>query len=180
MNMSLFSIILAITASMTLCTLMVLFGCYRLNRELENARSELKEKNKEIGNLESKLSDTLKQMSEMSCSLKKDGISEETVLAIVGEMNRMENNVSRMQDVPGRKQIVKALQRVNASLQTEGYTIVPLMGKPYSEGMMVEASFVYDDELPPGTSVITMVKTPQVNHNGMMIQAGRVTVTQNI
>lgn len=85
-----------------------------------------------------------------------------------------------MQDVPGRKQIVKALERMKVSLQAEDYTIVPLLGTAYKEGMQVNAVFVSDDGLQPGYSVITSVQKPQVNRAGRMIQAASVTVAQNI
>lgn len=163
------TIILSITAASILAATMAIRGRHRLNHELEEARAKLNETNIEIGHLK----------SELSLSSKQDGISEQTVLAIAGEMNRMENNLCRMQDVPGRKQVIKALQRISAALQAEGYSIVPLMGKPFREGMMVIANFIEDEDLPPGTSIISSVQAPQVNRYGKMIQAGRVTVTRN-
>ena len=42
------------------------------------------------------------------------------------------------------------------------------------------ATFLQDDSIPYGTSVITSVQKPQVNHAGRMIQAAIVTVKQNI
>ena len=163
-------IILTVTASAIMAAAMAARSCHRLNHELEKARADIHEANMEIGHLK----------SELSLSSRKEGVSQDTVLAIAGEMNRMENNLSRMQDVPGRKQVIKALQRMGTALQAEGYAIVQLMGKPFNEGMMVVANFIEDEELPPGTSVISSVQTPQVNRYGKMIQAGRVTVSRNI
>ena len=170
MNTTLTVIILAVAAASILAATMAVRGCHRLNLELEKARAKLNETNMEVGQLR----------SELSLSTKQDGVSQETVLAIAGEMNRMENNLIRMQDVPGRKQVIKALQRIGSALLAEGYSIVPLQGKPFTEGMMVSASFIEDEDLPPGTSIITSVQAPQVNRYGKMIQAGRVTVTRNI
>ena len=108
------------------------------------------------------------------------GIGESTVLAIAGEIARMENNLYRMEEVPGRKQVLKALDRLKVTLQAEGYAEIPLLGTPYREGMQRTAVFVLDESLPLGSSVITSVQKPQVNHNGKMIQAACVTVGQNI
>lgn len=110
---------------------------------------------------------------------KAGGIGENTVLAIAGEMSRMENNLYRMGDVPGRKQISRALDRMKEDLQAEGYALVPLLGMPYREGMQMSVAFVLDESLPPGSSIITSVQKPQVNRNGVMIQAANVTVGQN-
>lgn len=107
------------------------------------------------------------------------GIGESTVLALAGEMARMENNLYRMEDVPGRKQVSKALDRMKVALQAEGYAVIPLLGTPYREGMQMSVVFVQDESLPSGSSVITSVQKPQVNWNGKMIQAACVTVGQN-
>ena len=107
------------------------------------------------------------------------GIGESTVLAIAGEIVRMENNLYRMADVPGRKQVSKSLERMKVALQAEGYAVVPLLGNPYKEGMQMSAVFVPDESLPFGSSIITSVQKPQVNRNGKMIQAASVTVGQN-
>ena len=92
----------------------------------------------------------------------------------------MENNLYHMQEVPGRKQLVKALDRMKISLQAEDYTVVSLLGTAYKEGMQVNAVFVPNDGLPPGCAVITSVQKPQVNRAGRMIQAASVTVSQNV
>jgi len=110
----------------------------------------------------------------------KGGVSEPAILAIAGEIALMENNLYHMSDVPGRKQIAKAIERVKACLQAEDYVIVPLLGKAYEEGMQMKAVILPDDSIPYGSSVISSVQKPQVNRAGRMIQAATVTVRQNI
>ena len=117
---------------------------------------------------------------ELLLARKTGGVSENTVLALIGEMSRMENNLYHMQEVPGRKQVVRAMERMKVSLQAEDYTVVPLLGTAYKEGMQVHAVFVSDDGLPPGCSIITSVQKPQVNREGRMIQAASVTIAQNV
>ena len=117
------------------------------------------------------------------------GIGESSVMALIGEISRVENNLyhmqkmtdsGQMQEVPGRKQIVKALDRMKVTLQAEDYTIVPLLGETYREGMHAIVVFVEDENVPPGSSIITSVQKPQVNRGGRMIQAATITVGQNI
>lgn len=143
---------------------------HRLNGELDDLRTRLAEAEKE------------KQLlrEEIMRITKKGGISEETVLSIAGEMARMENNLHRMEDVPGRKQVMKALERMKGAFQAEDYTIVPLLGHPYVEGMNAKAVFMPDERLEEGVSVIQSVQKPQVNYRGKMIQAASITVGQNI
>ena len=88
---------------------------HRLIGELEDLKSRLKASEKEKKLLR----------EEIMRITKKGGVSEETVLSIAGEMARMENNLYHMEDVPGRKQVMKALERMKGAFQAEDYTIVP-------------------------------------------------------
>ena len=108
------------------------------------------------------------------------GASERTVLALAGEISRIENNLTYMDDVPGRKQLHKCIERMKTYLQTENYDIVPLIGSKYNEGMMASAVFVHDERIPKGEAKIISVQLPQVNYCGKMIQSAKVTVGENI
>ena len=108
------------------------------------------------------------------------GASERTVLALAGEISRIENNLTYMDDVPGRKQLHKCIERMKAYLQTENYDIVPLIGSKYNEGMMASAVFVHDERIPKGEAKIISVQLPQVNYCGKMIQSAKITVGENI
>jgi len=144
-------------------------NCRHLFGELERMKASLAEAENEKQLLNERFAQVIN----------KGGIDESTVLAIAGEMTRMENNLYRMEDVPGRKQVSKALDRMKVALQAEGYAMIPLLGTPYKEGMQMSVVFVQDESLPSGSSIITSVQKPQVNWNGKMIQAACVTVGQN-
>ena len=143
---------------------------HRLLGELADLKSRLKESEKEKKLLR----------EEIMHITKKGGVSEDTVLSIAGEIARMENNLHHMEEVPGRKQVMKALERMKGAFQAEDYTIVPLLGHPYVDGMNAKAVFVPDESLEEGASVIQSVQKPQVNYRGKMIQAASITVGQNI
>lgn len=163
-------LVLTLAVAMTAVTILNKRNLIRLRDDLTVLQEKLNEREKEKVLLEEELSQIGKS----------GGVGESTILALIGEMSRIDNNLYHMQDVPGRKQIVKALERMKVSLQAEDYTIVPLLGTAYKEGMQVNAVFVADDGLPVGSSVITSVQKPQVNRAGRMIQAASVTVAQNI
>ena len=102
-------------------------------------------------------------------------------LKVADEIVRIELNMSRMDaSVKGYKQLAKAVQRIKDNFSANGYEIVDMLGKPYSDGMKVTANFVSDEDLEQGKQVITGITKPQINYNGKMIQAAQITVSQNI
>ena len=163
-------------------TVVVAVGCWRNDRHMTHQVDYYKTKTEILTNDVKRLKEEITRITRVG------GISEASVLSLIGEIARIDNNLYHMQrmidcgqmrEVPGRKQISKALNRMKTSLQSEDYTIVPLLGTPYREGMQLTAVFVPDEKLPQGESVITSVQKPQVNRGGKMIQAASVTVGQN-
>lgn len=102
-------------------------------------------------------------------------------LKVADEIVRIELNMSRMDSsIKGYKQLAKAVERIKDNFNANGYEIVDMLGKPYNEGMKVIAEFVLNEDLEEGQQIITGITKPQVNYNGIMIQAARITVSQNI
>ena len=102
-------------------------------------------------------------------------------LKVADEIVRIELNMSRMDSsIKGYKQLAKAVERIKDNFKANGYEIVDMLGKPYNEGMKVIAEFVLNEDLEEGQQIITGITKPQVNYNGIMIQAARITVSQNI
>ena len=164
---------LAFTIIFATIMLWIAVRCKRNNRRLLGELEHLKASLVEAENEKNLLEERMTHVADAG------GIGESTVLAIAGEIARMENNLFRMEDVPGRKQVSKSLERMKVALLAEGYAVIPLLGIPYKEGMLMSAVFVLDESLPFGSSIITSVQKPQVNRNGKMIQAACVTVGQN-
>ena len=167
------NIFFAFTIIFATIMLWIAVRCKRDNRRLLGELKHLKASLVKAENEKNLLEERMTHVADAG------GIGESTVLAIAGEIARMENNLYRMEDVPGRKQVSKSLERMKVALQAEGYAVVPLLGNPYKEGMQMSAVFVPDESLPFGSSIITSVQKPQVNRNGKMIQAACVTVGQN-
>lgn len=100
---------------------------------------------------------------------------------VADEIVRIELNLSRMDSsIKGHKQLAKAVQRIKDNFNANGYEIVDMLGKPYNEGMRINADFAIDESLEPGTRIITSITKPQIMYNGQLIQKATVTVTQNI
>lgn len=101
-------------------------------------------------------------------------------LKIANEITRVETNLSRMDSsIKGYRQLQASVKRIKDNLLANGYEIVEMLGRPYNQGMMVEANFIPDETLKEGQQVITNVVKPQVNYKGIMIQAAQITVSQN-
>lgn len=103
------------------------------------------------------------------------------VLKVADEITRIELNLSRMDpSVKGLKQLSKGVERIKNNYLSKGYEIADMLNKPYNEGMRINADFVLDEKLEPGTRIITSITKPQVIYKGELIQKAIVTVTQNI
>lgn len=93
----------------------------------------------------------------------------------------MEMTLSKMDsNVKGFKQLNKSISQMKDNLLANGYELVEMLGKPYNNGMKVIANFIEDEELELGKQIITGIIKPQINYNGIMIQAAQITVSQNI
>ena len=103
------------------------------------------------------------------------------VLKVADEITRIELNLSRMDSsIKGYKQLTKGIERIKNNYMAKGYEISDMLGKPYNEGMRINADFVLDENMESGTRLITSITKPQVIYKGEMIQKAIVTVTQNI
>lgn len=122
-----------------------------------------------------------KQLDAFAAPASKSEPDHSLALKVADEIARIELNMSRMDSsVRGYKQLVKAVERIKDNFRANGYEIVDMLGKPYNEGMKVIANFVIDEDLDEGKQIITGITKPQVNYDGVMIQAAQITVSQNI
>jgi len=98
-------------------------------------------------------------------------------LKVGDEIHRMRKRIENMpQDVKGLGALKNSLSRLEGEINEAGYVMVDLMGKDYNDGMMCEARFVEDSNVPPGRELITDVLKPQINHNGQVIQVAKIEV----
>lgn len=122
-----------------------------------------------------------RQIANASKNVSNDKPDHSLVLKVADEVARIELNMSRMDSsIRGYKQLSKAVGRIKDNFNANGYEIVDMLGKPYNEGMKAIAEFVLNEDLEEGQQIITGITKPQVNYNGQMIQAARITVSQNI
>ena len=131
------------------------------------------------GKLADFLEKTLEAVSEAASA--KAAPNHALALKVADEIARMETNLSRVDaSMKGFKQLQSSIRRIKDNFRANGYEIVEMIGKPYDEGMRVTADFVTDETLAAGTQIIIGVTKPQVNFDGKMIQAAKITVSQNL
>ena len=103
------------------------------------------------------------------------------IVALADRITFMEMTLYKMDSsVKGHKQLSKSIKNMKDNLLANGYELVDMLGKEYTEGMRLSASFISDDSIAEGKQIITSIVKPQINYNGKMIQAAQITVSQNI
>jgi predicted PurR-regulated permease PerM len=137
--------------------------------------------------LDTKLADILEtqlqllQREQQSVPAKAREEDHSLALKMADEINRIQKNISQMDPATkGLKQLSASVRRILESFEGSGYELVDLLNKPYDQGMKVIANFRPDEALTTDEQIITRIVRPQVNFNGIMIQAAEIEVSQGI
>lgn len=99
---------------------------------------------------------------------------------IANEVARISQNLTHMDEsVKGVSNLKHRVDAILTFLNSQGYDIPLLLGKPYNEGYNMIATMEQDDSLKEGEQIIKRVIKPQISFNGKMIQAAEVVVAYN-
>lgn len=102
------------------------------------------------------------------------------VLKVSDEVTRILMNLEVMdKEIKGYKQLKKYSESILDNLKAYGYEIPQLIGMNYNSGMNMVATLEFDETIESGKQVIKRIIKPQVNFEGKMIQAAKVTVAFN-
>ncbi len=144
-----------------------------LNQRIDVLEDHDLENSKEYSGLLSEVTSLIQQHDESS--------KHAFYLRVANEILRIQNNLNYMgTEVKGYKQLLKCYERLKDAMLADGYEFVELQDRPYVEGMNVTASFMDDDTVEPGKSIIKKISVPQVNYKGELLQTATVVVAQNI
>lgn len=154
----------------------------RSTKAMQSLSARQEKAESEAIKLDQQLLDLLSAKVSLQQSTKNvDGPDHSLALKVADEIVRIETNLSRMDSsIRGYKQLSASVRRIKDNFAANGYEFVDMLGKPYHEGMKVIANFVPDETLPENAQVITGIIKPQINYNGVMIQAAQITVSQNV
>ena len=102
------------------------------------------------------------------------------VLKVADEVTRILMNLEVMdKEIKGYKHLKKYSESILDNLKAYGYEIPQLMGMNYNSGMNMVATLEFDESVESGKQIIKRIIKPQVNFDGKMIQAAKVTVAFN-
>ena len=153
-----------------------------LSKKWNNEVKKLATKQKKI--LEKQIQDSQKLTdwfsSEASKNLSESNLDIDHSFAkrVADEITRITTNLSRMDNsIKGHKQLSASVRKLEQSLNFHKYELVPLLNKPYNEGMNIQATTIIDESLSKGESIITRIIKPQINYKGKLIQSAQVEVS---
>ena len=103
-----------------------------------------------------------------------------TLLKVADEVTRILMNLEVMdKEIKGYKHLKKYSESILDNLKAYGYEIPQLIGVNYNSGMNMVATLEFDETIESGKQIIKRIIKPQVNFEGKMIQAAKVTVAFN-
>ncbi|MBQ6311208.1 MAG: hypothetical protein IJK74_06640 [Bacteroidales bacterium] len=155
------------------------------NAKIEELKSKAEKLNEEIV---TRLSSDIVEMQKIASSLgslSSAGASsqneQDLIKALADRITFMEMTLYKMDSgIKGYKHLTKSISQMKDNLKANGYELIDMLGKKYSDGLKATVSFDDDETLPEGTRIITKIIKPQINYNGVMIQSAQITVSQNI
>lgn len=151
--------------------------------QIKNTKTALEEESVKLDNklvevLETQLK--LKQEeTKVQPTISNEKADHSLALKVADEVIRIQKNLSRMDETTkGLKQLSSSVQRIQDNFAANGYELVEMLGKDYSEGMKATVNFVQDEDFEDGKRIITRIIKPQVNYKGTMIQTAQIEVTE--
>lgn len=148
-----------------------------LKGDLEAMKKEIEEESIKLDN---KLINVIEsQLSIESTKESKSGDTDHSLaLKVADEIVRIQKNTLQMDTkTKGLKQLIASVKRIQDNFSSNGYDVVEMMGQPYDEGMNASVNFIPDEDLDANEQVITKIIKPQVNYQGVMIQAAQIEVS---
>jgi chromosome segregation ATPase len=151
--------------------------------QIRNTKASLEEESVKLDNklvevLETQLK--LQQVTSKSQPISSNEKADHSLaLKVADEIIRIQKNLGRMDEsTKGLKQLNSSVQRIQDNFASNGYELVDMLGKEYSEGMKATVNFVQDEDFEAGKRIITRIIKPQVNFKGTMIQTAQIEVTE--
>ena len=139
-------------------------------KELEEEGLKLDQKLMEILNSQMKV---LEQSEEPESGKSDHSLA----LKIADEVTRIRMNLDHMDpSTKGWKQLDRSARAIKNNFKANGYEIPELLGKEYDEGMNLDVSTEFDENLAPTEKVIKRVIKPTVLYNNKLVQSGQVIV----
>ena len=105
-------------------------------------------------------------------------IKDNNPIEALNAINWIDETLSKVEEEPITDKEKQFVEETRKTFKEQGYEIHPMRGMNYHQGMKVTAHFTLNPELPAGTQIIKGVRKPQINKDGVMVQAAEVVVEQ--
>ena len=151
--------------------------------QIRNTKASLEEESVKLDNKLVEVLETQLKLQQETSKVQPINANEKAdhslALKVADEIIRIQKNLSRMDDnTKGLKQLNSSVQRIQDNFAANGYELVEMLGKDYSEGMKATVNFIQDEDYEAGKRIITRIIKPQVNYKGTMIQTAQIEVTE--
>lgn len=154
----------------------------QLEDNLSQVRHKMEEENVQLDSkmvelLQGQMKLAEEQKSVVAANSGSEEIDHSLQLKVGEEIFRMRQRLRSLpDDIKGLKPLMKSLERLEDEFNQKGYELVDMLGKPFNDGLNVQARFVASDDLNPGERIINKIIKPQINFNGVSIQVADIEV----
>ncbi|OFX73868.1 MAG: hypothetical protein A2X12_08465 [Bacteroidetes bacterium GWE2_29_8] len=101
------------------------------------------------------------------------------VLKVLSEITNIQKKLSSISpETKELKQFTTTIKRIQENFETNGYELVDMIGKPFSEDINASVVFKTDANLKQGEKIITKVIIPQINFKGSVVQTAKIEVSE--
>jgi len=99
-------------------------------------------------------------------------------LRVGEEIYRMRFRLNSMtEDTKGIKPLLKSLERLEEDFNRQGYELVDLLNRPFTDELIAKTRFIPSDDLAPGERIITRVVKPPILYKGKAVELPEIEVS---
>jgi len=129
--------------------------------------------------LENQLILMRKESMEQKASQTEGKIDHSLPISVGSEIFRMRRRIEYMDEgTKGLSSLKNALARLEDEFNQQGYTMNDLTGQQYADGLTAKVvNAIEQDDLEPGTQIISRMIMPQISYKGVTVSHGEVEIT---
>lgn len=156
----------------------ILVTSQSLDDQIAKTRENLEEKGLKLDNKLMEVLESQLKLQKIQAPHRQEEVDHSLALKVGEEIHRMRKRIDNMpEDIKGLGALKNSLVRLEEEFNNSGYEIINLVGRPWNDGLTVEARFVPSDDLKPGESIVTKVIRPQINYKGILIKVAEIEVS---
>ena len=108
----------------------------------------------------------------------RNALKDDKPIEVLNAINWIDETLSKVEDKPITTREKQFVEETRKTLKEQGYEIHSMRGMYYHEGVKANVQFRLNPELPADAQIIKEVSKPQINKDGVMVQAAEIVVEQ--